>query len=94
MNLVLRTNMLTKIYNSRAVVNGVNMNVNKGEIYGFIGRNGSGKTTLIRMVLGLALPNEGRIELFEGQDLVAARKKIGCLVESPAFYLNMTALKI
>jgi ABC-2 type transport system ATP-binding protein len=85
--------MLTKVYDGRAVVNGVNMNIQKGDIYGFIGRNGAGKTTLLRMILGLSQPTEGRIELFDNkQGLIESRKKIGSLAEQAAFYPNMTAL--
>ena len=57
--MVLETNGLTKTYRRKNVVNAVNMHVEKGDIYGFIGKNGAGKTTLMKMVCGLARPSAG-----------------------------------
>jgi len=91
METVLKTSALTKIYGNKSVVSDVNLNIKKGEIYGFIGRNGAGKTTLIRMVLGLANPTRGKIELFEQTDLEKARRRIGSIVEMPSFYPDMSA---
>lgn len=88
---VLTTRNLTKTYRGRNVVNGVNMHVEKGDIYGFIGRNGAGKTTLMKMVCGLIKVSDGEFELFESKDLGAGRKKIGCVIEQPALYPGMTA---
>ena len=95
MESVIVTKGLTKIYSGATVVNAVDMNVLKGDIYGFIGANGAGKTTFIRMLMGLIAPNAGTIELLGrvGADLVNARKKIGCIVESPALLPNMTAIQ-
>ncbi|MGL6174068.1 MAG: ATP-binding cassette domain-containing protein [Cellulosilyticaceae bacterium] len=91
---VLRTNNLTKIYTNKEVVGRVNMTIRKGEIYGLIGRNGAGKTTCMRMMTGLVLPTTGNIELF-GEDtpfgLSESRKRIGALIEKPAFYPYLTA---
>ena len=56
---VLKTNGIVKIYNGQKVLNEVNMTVNKGDIYGFVGENGSGKTTIIRVLSGLIKPNAG-----------------------------------
>lgn len=91
MEYVLQTNGLTKKFGKRAAVNSVNLSVKKGDIYGFIGRNGAGKTTFIRMVSGLARPNEGTIKLFESEDLPLQRKKTGTMIENPAIFPNMTA---
>lgn len=88
---VLTTKNLTKTYRGRNVVNGVNMHVEKGDIYGFIGRNGAGKTTLMKMVCELTRTSAGEFELFESKDLGAGRKKIGCVIEQPALYPGMTA---
>ncbi len=93
-NYVLRTNKLSKHYNGQHVLNGVNMNVKKGDIYGFIGRNGSGKTTLFRAIAGLINISEGSIELFGKDDptlIMNERKRIGTLIEKPGFNSNMTA---
>lgn len=91
MDYVLRTDMLTKFFKKKAAVNKVSMNVPKGAIYGLIGINGAGKTTIMRMVAGLAAPSGGSIELFGSNDLVANRSKLGCVIENPALYPNMTA---
>jgi len=77
-------------------VDGVNLKINKGEIFGFLGPNGAGKTTTIRMLLGLIKPTKGEIELF-GQDFTKNRTKIlqriGSLVESPSYYGNLTGFE-
>ena len=64
MEYALRTFELTKKYGEKLAVNNVNMNIPKGEVYGFVGKNGAGKTTLIRLVLGLASPTSGNFEFF------------------------------
>ena len=90
MEYALRTFELTKKYGEKLAVNNVNMNIRKGEVYGFVGKNGAGKTTLIRLVLGLANPTSGSFEFFGGMDSYKARAKIGNLIERPAIYPNMT----
>ncbi len=91
MEYVLQTDGLTKHFGKKAAVNGINLNVRRGDIYGFIGRNGAGKTTLIRMVAGLARPTSGSIRLFEGDNLEEQRKKTGTMIENPAVFPHMTA---
>ena len=91
MGYVLKTTNLSKQFKSKKAVSEINMTINKGDIYGFIGRNGAGKTTLMRMVVGLASPTSGNIELFGSTNLNSERKKIGTIIENPALYLNMTA---
>lgn len=93
METILKTNGLTKRFGRKIAVNHVNMTLNKGDIYGFIGRNGAGKTTLMRMVLGTAFVSEGEMELFGGQPLEQARKRIGSLIEAPGLYKNCSALE-
>lgn len=88
------THGASKIYGGVRRVDNVSMSVRKGEIYGLIGKNGAGKTTLIRLILGIASPDEGKIEL-NGKtlpaELAAERRKIGALIEQPAFYPRMSA---
>lgn len=67
-NFIIETNKLTKNFGSRKVVDHVDLQVKKGEIYGFLGPNGAGKTTTIRMLLGLARPTKGSIHIF-GKDV-------------------------
>lgn len=95
MEYVLQTFNLSKKYGSQMAVDQVNINIRKGDIYGFVGANGSGKTTIIRMITGLVAPHNGRIQLF-GVDSTSprihqVRRQMGAVVESPAIYLNMTA---
>ena len=61
---VIETNNLSKIYYKNKVVNSVDMHVEKGKIYGLLGKNGAGKTTTMCMLLNLTYPSEGDIFLF------------------------------
>ncbi|NMM62971.1 ABC transporter ATP-binding protein [Clostridium sp. P21] len=93
MEYVLKTINLSKKYKNNLVVDGVNINIKQGEIYGIIGENGAGKTTTFRMIAGLTSPSNGSIELFgknRENELEKLRKRIGVLVEKPALYINMT----
>ncbi|MGG6311359.1 ABC transporter ATP-binding protein [Paenibacillus macerans] len=91
---IVRTRQLTKNYGAAEVVAGVNMSVRRGEIYGFLGPNGAGKSTVMKMLLGLAMPTGGEIELF-GEKLTPGAtehlKRIGHLIETPVFYEKLTA---
>ena len=64
MEYILRTEKLCKNYGRSRALNGLDMNVPKGAIYGFVGRNGAGKTTLIRMICSLQYPSSGTFELY------------------------------
>lgn len=89
--LILQTENLTKNFSNFQAVNRVCMNIHQGDIYGFIGENGAGKTTFMRMIAGLAAPTAGSIRLFGSDNLQAGRKKMGCTIETPSLYNNMTA---
>ena len=91
MEVILKTNNLTKVYGVRKVVDGVNMTIKKGEIYGFIGKNGAGKTTFMRMILSLTSITKGKVELFGGKRIEEVGCKIGSLIEAPGLYKNATA---
>src|SRR6266699_4233261 len=90
---VLRTRNLSKHYGKRLAVDNLNLEVKRGEIFGFLGPNGAGKTTTIRMALGLIAPNSGSVEIL-GHDIATHRARIlprvGALVETPALYLYMS----
>lgn len=94
--LVVRTEGLTKRFGHQVVVDGVDLEVPRGSVYGFIGPNGSGKTTTIRMLLGLVRPSAGRVCLL-GRSMPDAAAHVlpwvGALVEGPAFqpYLSGAA---
>ncbi len=91
---VLRTKNIYKKYGKSLALDNINIEIKKGEIYGFIGQNGAGKTTLLRVVTGLTIPTKGTVELF-GQSsekgLVKSIKRVGAVVESPALFPNMSA---
>lgn len=91
----LKTNNLTKQYNKNVVLDNVNITIKKGDIYGLIGRNGAGKTTLMKIITTLASPTSGTFELFntcsENDELFDNKKRVGSLIEYPAFYPNLSA---
>ena len=91
METILKTVNLTKVYGRRTVVDGVSMTINKGDIYGFIGKNGAGKTTFMRTVLSLTSISSGEVELFGGKRIEEVGNKIGSLIEAPGLYKNATA---
>lgn len=92
MSTILETRQLTKIYGKQVAVDNVSISIQKGDIYGLIGRNGAGKTTLMRMVSGLAEPSKGSYLLF-GRERPDAhtRPRLGCLIENTGTYPNLTA---
>ena len=89
---ILTANGLTKKYGDFTAINNVSFTVNKGDIFGLIGRNGAGKTTLLKMITGLTDTTGGEFSIFSktGDDLRKERRRIGCLIEEPAFFKNMT----
>lgn len=79
------------MFGNRACVSEVNMNIKKGDIYGFIGRNGAGKTTTLKMIVGLTEPTSGDIALFGSNNLNKGRRSTGTVIESPAFVPHLSA---
>ncbi len=80
---------LTKTFKEKAAVNGLNMTVPMGAIYGFIGENGSGKSTTEKMICGLLVPSSGQIKLFGREHTDAdVRAKVGVLIEQPGCFPN------
>ena len=95
MDYVLSTDALSKRYGRFKALDGLDMHVPKGAIYGFVGKNGAGKTTLIRLVCGLQRPSSGSFRLYgrDGRDagIRNSRRRIGAVVEAPAICGDMTA---
>ena len=85
----LRTHQLSKSYGSRPAVRSLDLEVRRGEVFGFLGPNGAGKTTTIRMALGLIRPTAGTVEVL-GRDVQRhggqVLPRVGALVEAPALY--------
>jgi ABC-2 type transport system ATP-binding protein len=93
MQTLIETQGLRKQYGTVRAVDGIDLHVAAGSVYGFLGPNGSGKTTTIRMLLGLARPTAGRIALFGASVRPgdpAALGRIGALVETPSYYPHLT----
>jgi lipopolysaccharide export system ATP-binding protein len=92
---VLQTDQLVKVYGGRAVVNGVDIHVRRGEVVGLLGPNGAGKTTTFYMIVGLVRPNSGRV-LFDGQDVTRmpmfrrARAGMGYLPQEESVFRKLT----
>ena len=92
-DIILRTNNLTKKHKDFTALNKANITINKGDIYGLIGRNGAGKTTLMKVITTLTNKTNGEFYLFDkdDSDLTETKRRIGCLIENPAFFENLTA---
>ena len=87
--IILRTRGLTKYFGTLEAVKSLDLELRRGEVFGFLGPNGAGKSTTVGMVLGLVTPTSGSIELF-GRDIRTdfwpALRRIGAVIEEPAFY--------
>ena len=92
-DLAIAATALSKRYGPVTAVEGLDLAVRRGEIYGFLGLNGAGKTTTIRMLLGLVRPTRGSAEVL-GQAVLPGRSghlgRIGCLIESATAYPNLS----
>jgi ABC-2 type transport system ATP-binding protein len=91
---VIETNDLTKYYAQQAAVDGLNLQVQEGEIFGFLGPNGAGKTTTILMLLGLTEPSKGEARVcgFDPtREPLKVKRLVGYLPENVGFYQDMTA---
>src|SRR5690242_20517510 len=85
---------LTKRYGETLAVDGLNLHVPPGEVYGFLGPNGAGKTTTIRMLLGLHRPTAGSATLFgidAWRDPVTAHRNVAYVAGEPALWPQLTA---
>ncbi len=95
-DIILRTTDLGKHYKNRWAARNINLEVHRGDVFGFLGPNGAGKSTSIRMILSLIKPTEGRVELF-GHDLFTQREQalqnVAGIVEKPDFYLYLSAYR-
>jgi len=91
---VIRTEGLTKRFGGLVAVDGLDLEVREGDLFGFLGPNGSGKTTTVRMLLGLVFATSGRIEVLGRPMPKAAHEvlsRVGSLVEGPGFYPHLSA---
>ncbi len=93
-DIILRTIGLTKRFGTLEAVKNLNLELRRGEVFGFLGPNGAGKSTTVGMILGLVAPTSGTIELF-GKALDGNRwpslRRVGAIIEEPAFYPYLSA---
>lgn len=91
---IIETRNLTKRFGKQTAVNSLDMKIEKGKIYGLLGKNGAGKTTTMCMLLNLSKPTNGEIFFFGKhykQDPYEVYSKIGSIIETPGFYENLSA---
>jgi ABC-2 type transport system ATP-binding protein len=91
---IIQTKSLNKKYDNVFRVKDLDLRVQEGAIYGFLGPNGAGKSTTLKMILGIAKPTSGQIEVFGKQinntNRLTILKEVGSLIESPSYYGHLT----
>ncbi|MGM0609078.1 MAG: ABC transporter ATP-binding protein [Candidatus Muiribacteriota bacterium] len=98
-NNFLEVKSVSKSYTSllgktKKVLQDLNFNIKKNEIFGYLGSNGAGKTTTFKVILGLIRQDKGQIFFESKKPLVSVKNKIGFLPENPYFYLYLTPVEI
>lgn len=94
MKKVLEIRHLTKRYGQNLALDNVNLTLEKGEVYGLIGRNGAGKTTLIKVITKLIRPSQGSVSLFHStskSEWTHALKRVGSVIETPVALNHLNA---
>jgi ABC-2 type transport system ATP-binding protein len=90
---MIRLTSLTKRYGSFTAVDAIDLEVPRGQLFGFLGPNGAGKTTTLRMIAGILRPTAGRVEIAGidiAQQAVAAKAKLGFIPDRPFIYEKLT----
>ena len=94
MNVAIQATALTKTYGDKRALDAMDLVVEEGSVFGFLGANGAGKTTLLRLLTGLSRPTSGSVQIL-GHDVVSAgnaiRAEVGYLPDVPGFYDWMAA---
>jgi ABC-2 type transport system ATP-binding protein len=94
MAIVIHTEQLTRRFGANLAVNGLNLDIAEGEVFGFLGHNGAGKTTTVRLLNGVLLPSSGQVRVFgldPTKDGAKIRARTGVLTETPALDDRLTA---
>ena len=86
--MILKATGLCKDYGKKSVLHNVDFTINKGDIYGLVGKNGAGKTTIMRIITGLQVPTKGEVEYGFDRSRLGS---VGALVELPSIYANKSA---
>jgi len=90
---IVQTHQLTKVFHGFTAVDGINLHIKRGTVYGFLGPNGAGKSTTMKLLLGLLKPTQGTCtidHMMYPKDRIEILKKTGSLIEAPAYYGNLT----
>ena len=90
---ILAINKINKRYGRIQAVDNLDLEINKGNVFGILGPNGSGKTTTLSIILDIVKPNSGSFTWFGEHPTHNSRKKIGATLENPVFYPYLTAVK-
>src|SRR3954462_420836 len=96
MTLAIETQKLTRNFNGACAVNGIDLAVERGTLYGFLGPNGAGKSTTIKMLTGLLAPSAGRMivlgrNMLDPKEALEAKRHMGVIPEDLALFDNLTA---
>jgi ABC-2 type transport system ATP-binding protein len=89
---VLKVNNLSKNYGRIKALDGLDLSIKKGQVYGILGPNGSGKTTTLGIILSILKPSRGEFTWFEGEYGINPRKHLGAILETPNFYPYLNAI--
>lgn len=93
---ILKVSNISKKIKNKEIIKGIDLEIDKGEILGFLGPNGSGKSTTLRMIVGLSKPDSGYIEICGysiTKDYVKAMSNVGCIIEEPNLYNYMSGYR-
>lgn len=88
-DIILKVDNLCKSYSRKPILKNISFEVNKGDVFGFLGPNGSGKTTTIRSILGLIKKSSGNVRINDydmDKDFIKGIKQVGAVVETPKFH--------
>lgn len=88
---VIETHNLSKKFGKEEVVRSITLQIQQGEIFGFLGRNGAGKSTFINMITGITIPTSGDFKLLGSGSLNEVKHNIGVLPDYSSFYDNLSA---
>ena len=91
METILKVRKLSKRYGKIRAVNELDLEVQRGQVFGILGPNGSGKSTTLGMVLDLVKPDHGEFEWFGKEPSKESRKRIGAVIETPNFFPYLSA---
>lgn len=93
---VVKLENVTKVIKRQTVLNGINLDLTEGKVYGFVGKNASGKTMLFRVICGLVYPTSGRVVVFDKEIFKNGffPQGIGAMLEQPGFLPQYSGKKL